>query len=338
MDLNTVWFILIAVLFCGFFFLEGFDYGVGLLLPFLSKADRDRRAVINSIGPFWDGNEVWMITAGAALLTAFPGVYASLTSGFYLVVIFMIMGLIIRAVGFEFRSKGEGSRWRSLWDWALFLGSLVPAFFWGLIIANLMRGIALEENFYHYGGLAPLLNPYALFGALVFVGLFSLHGASFLGIKLVSPLKERAKAAARLLWPPVMLLAALFLVWTYLATDLLHNPGLDGLPLAVIAALALGAYGIFLRRDREMLTFVSGGIAVLSLVVMVFAGLYPNLMISTLDPAFSLTVYNSAASPAVLRWMSIVMLIFLPLVMLYQGWTYWIFRQRVGPDTPDLHY
>ncbi len=338
MDLNTVWFIIITILFCGFFFLEGFDYGVGLLLPFLSRKDRERRAIINTIGPVWDGNEVWMITAGAALFTSFPGVYASLTSGFYLALVIMIMGLIIRGVAFEFRSKREEPLWRERWDWALFLGSLIPAYFWGLMIANLMRGIALDADFYYYGGLLPLLNPYALVGALAFVGLFLLHGASFLGIKLLSPLKEKAWKAARWLWLPVTLLGSGFLVWTYLATDLLDNPGLDGSIPGVITLLALAGYGVFLRLKSEMAVFISGGIAILGTTLMVFSGLFPRIMISTLDPSFSLTIYNSASSPTTLRLMSIVVLIFLPLVMLYQGWTYWIFRQRIGPDSPDLHY
>jgi cytochrome d ubiquinol oxidase subunit II len=338
MDLNTIWYIIITILFCGFFFLEGFDYGVGLLLPFLTRKDQERRAIINTIGPVWDGNEVWMITAGAALFAALPGVYASLTSGFYLAMFFMITGLIIRAVGFEYRSKRDETIWRKRWDWAIFFGSLIPAYFWGLMISNLMRGIALEENAYYYGGLIPLLNPYALFGALVFLGLFTLHGASFLGIKLLNPLKDRAKKTAQRLWLPVTILAAGFLIWTYLTTELLNNPGLDGLVPGIITALALVGYGVFLRMDREMLTFVSGGAAILSATVMIFAGLFPNIMISTLDPAFNLTIYNSASSPIPLRLMSIVVLIFLPLVMLYQGWTYWIFRQRIGPDSPDLHY
>lgn len=207
MDLNTLWFIIIAVLFSGFFFLEGFDYGVGILLPFMSKKDLDRRVVINTIGPVWDGNEVWMITAGAALIASFPEVYASLTSGFYLAMIIMIMGLVIRAVGFEYRSKREEKSWRSRWDWGIFAGSLIPAFFWGLMITNLMRGIALDADGYHYGGLVSLLNPYALYGALAFVGLFTLHGVSFLTIKLSGDLNQAAHRLANRIWLPVTLVA-----------------------------------------------------------------------------------------------------------------------------------
>jgi len=340
MNLNTLWFMIITFLFMGFFFLEGFDYGVGILLPFISKKDLERRVVINTIGPVWDGNEVWMITAGAALLATFPEVYASLTSGFYLAMMTMIMGLIIRAVGFEYRSKREETWWRKAWDWGLFAGSLIPAFTWGLMICNMMRGLALEPDKYYYGGLLPLLNPFALVGGLTFVGLFTLHGASFLGIKLAGPLKDNAKKAGQVIWLPVILLTAGFLVWTFLTTDLLNNPGLDGLPLAIISAAALAAYGYLIRTEKEMLTFISGAIFILSSTVMVFAGLFPRLLVSTLDPAYSLTIYNSAASPGTLRLMSIIVAIFLPLVMLYQGWTYYIFRERLSAESgdADLHY
>ncbi len=193
MDLNTIWFIFITIFFCGFFFLEGFDYGVGILLPFIAKEDRERRAVINSIGPVWDGNEVWMITAGAALFASFPEVYATLFSGFYLALILMVFGLIIRGVAFEFRSKREDPAWRNRWDWILFLGSLLPAFLWGVTVANLMRGFAIDADKHYFGGLLPLLNPFALFGGVIFVGLFVLHGAGFLGIKLTGDLKQKAK-------------------------------------------------------------------------------------------------------------------------------------------------
>lgn len=338
MDLNTLWFVILTVLFCGFFFLEGFDYGVGLLLPFIAKKDIDRRVVINAIGPFWDMNEVWMITAGAALLASFPEVYASLTSGYYLIMILMIIGLVIRAVGFEYRSKREKPSWRNRWDWAIFIGSLIPAYTWGLMISNMMRGLAINSDKYYRGGLLPLLNPYALVGGLVFLGLFLLHAASFLGIKLTGKLNSNAKKAARLSWLPILLLTAGFLVWTFLSTDLLNNPGADGLIPAVIAGISLAAYGYFTWQDREGLAFISGGIAILSATVMVFLGLYPRILISTLDPAFNMTIYNSAASPPTLRLVSIIVLIFLPLVMLYQAWTYWIFRQRLSPESPDLHY
>jgi len=338
MDLNILWFILLTVLFSGFFFLEGFDYGVGMLLPFVAKTDNERRAVINTIGPVWDGNEVWMITAGGAMFAAFPHMYATLFSGFYVALVFMLIGLIIRGVAFEFRSKRDDPAWRSRWDWAIYYGSLLPALLWGVTIANLMRGVAIEADFNYYGGLVPLLNPYSMFGGVVFLGLFLIHGASFLGIKLEGDLKDRVKKLAAKMWIVVVVLTVLFLVWTFFATDILNNPGFDGLIPAILAAVALLAYGWFQRQGKEGLTFISGGLVIILATVMVFSGLFPRLMISTLDPAYSLDIYNASSSPYTLKVITIVAAIFLPVVLAYQGWTYWIFRKRLSPDSPDLHY
>ena len=338
MDLNILWFILLTVLFIGFFFLEGFDYGVGMLLPFIAKEDNERRAVINTIGPVWDGNEVWMITAGGAMFAAFPHMYATLFSGFYVALVFMLMGLIIRGVAFEFRGKREEPAWRKRWDMAIFVGSLVPALLWGVTIANLMRGVPIEADFNYYGGLIPLLNPYSLLGGLVFLSLFIIHGASFLGIKLEGELKQRAKDLGGKVWILAVVLTVAFLVWTYLATDILNNPGFDGMIPAVLAAVALLAYGWFLRKGREGLTFISGGLVIVLATVMVFSGLFPRLMISTLDTANNLTIYNASASPYTLKVLTIVAAVFLPVILVYQGWTYWMFRKRLSPDSPELHY
>jgi len=338
MDLNILWFILLTVLFSGFFFLEGFDYGVGMLLPFVAKTDKERRAVINTIGPVWDGNEVWMITAGGAMFAAFPHMYATLFSGFYVALVFMLIGLIIRGVAFEFRSKREDPAWRERWDWAIYYGSLLPALLWGVTVANLMRGVAIESDMNYYGGLVPLLNPYSMFGGVVFLGLFLVHGASFLGIKLEGDLKDRVKKLSGKIWIAVVILTVIFLVWTYFATDILNNPGFDGLIPAILAAVALLAYGWFLRQGKEGLTFICGGLVIILATVMVFSGLFPNLMVSTLDPAYNLTIYNASSSPYTLKVITIVAAIFMPLILAYQGWTYWIFRKRLSPDSPDLHY
>ncbi len=338
MDLNTIWFILITILFMGFFFLEGFDYGVGILLLIIAKKDNERRAVINTIGPIWDGNEVWMITAGAALFASFPHVYATLFSGFYVPLIIMLLGLIIRGVAFEFRGKRENQAWRNRWDLALFVGSLVPALLWGVTISNMMRGFAIEADMNYYGGMLPLLNPYSLLGGLVFLGLFTLHGASFLGIKLEGELNQKAKDFASKIWIPVVALAVAFLVWTYLETDILNNPGYDGLIPAILAAVSLLAYGLFLRKGKEGLTFIFGGLAILLATIMVFSGLFPRILISTIDPAYSLNIYNASSSQYTLRVMTIVVAIFMPIILLYQGWAIWIFRKRLSPESSDLHY
>ena len=338
MDLNTVWFILVAILFTGFFFLEGFDYGVGILMPFLGKNDTERRGIINSIGPVWDGNEVWMITAGGAMFASFPHVYASLFSGFYLALILILVALILRGVGFEFRGKHESKGWRSFWDWAIFGGSLLPAFLWGVTVANLMRGFAIEQDMNYYGGLLPLLNPYALLGGLVFVALFIMHGANFLVLKAPEEIIGRARKAAFAGWIVAAVLTVAFVVWTFFATDILTKPGLNGLVPAVLAALALLVTGWLVRIKKSGWAFITGALTILFATVMVFTGLYPRILISTLNPDWSLTITNAASSAYTLKVMTIVAAIFVPIVLAYQAWTYWVFRKRVASGTGHLTY
>ncbi|MBU1659923.1 MAG: cytochrome d ubiquinol oxidase subunit II [Chloroflexi bacterium] len=338
MDLNTVWFILVTVLFIGFFFLEGFDYGVGILLPFLGKSDKERRAIINTIGPFWDGNEVWMITAGGASFASFPHFYATLFSGFYTALILMLLALIVRGVAFEFRSQREDPKWRRNWDWAIFIGSLVPAILWGVTVGNLMRGIAIDADMNYFGGLFPLLNPFSLWGGLVFLGLFTMHGAIFLSLKTMGDLAERAKKTASKAWIAALVVTVIFVVWTFLATDILTKPGVNGLIPAALAAVALIAAGWFLKAKREGTAFIMGALTIVFATIMVFAGLFPRLMISTLNPEWSLTIYNASASPYTLKVMTLVAAIFVPIVLIYQGWTYWVFRKRVNTDPQDLTY
>jgi cytochrome d ubiquinol oxidase subunit II len=335
MDLNTIWFVLITVLFTGFFLLEGFDYGVGILLPFLAKEDRERRMLINTIGPFWDGNEVWLITAGGAIFAAFPHWYATMFSGFYLALFLMLLALIVRAVGFEFRSKDKNPQWRSLWDWMIFAGSLLPTLLWGITIGNLMRGVAIGADMNYYGGLLPLLNPFSLTGGLVFVSLFTLHGANFLRLKIAGPLAERAQAAARRSWIPTVVLTVLFVAWGSMATDILSRAG--AILAALLAAAALIAVGWFQKRQRDGWAFVMTALTIALVTVTLFVGLYPRVMISTVSDEWSLTIYNASSSDYTLKVMSIVALIFLPIVLLYQGWSYYVFRQRIGKDT-ELQY
>jgi cytochrome bd ubiquinol oxidase subunit II len=338
MDLNTVWFILVTILFVGFFFLEGFDYGVGILLPFLGKDDVERRAIINSIGPVWDGNEVWMITAGGALFASFPEVYATLFSGFYLALVLMLVALILRGVAFEFRGKRETKRWRNWWDWAIFIGSLLPALLWGVAVANLMRGFAIEKDMNYYGGLLPLLNPYALMGGLVFVSLFCMHGANFLTRKVNGVIMERAKKVAFTFWIIATILTVVFVVWTFFATDILTKAGINGLLPAILAAVALLVTGWLIRKDRNGWAFVCGSLTVVFATIMVFAGLYPRILISSVDPTWSLTILNAASSPYTLKVMTIVAAIFVPVMLAYQAWSYWVFRKRVETKTEELTY
>ncbi len=338
MDLNTVWFILVTVLFAGFFLLEGFDYGVGILLPFLGKKDEERRAVINTIGPVWDGNEVWMITAGGALFASFPHVYATLFSGFYLALVLMLIALILRGVAFEYRSLRDDPVWRNRWDWAIFTGSLLPALLWGVAVGNLMRGFAIDVDMNYWGGLIPLLNPYAILGGLVFVTLFTAHGANFLALKTEGVLVERAKDFGFKAWIAATVLTVLFVVWSFFETDILTKSGVNGLIPAILAAVTLLLSGWFSKKGKDGWAFVASSLTVVLATVMVFAGLFPRILISSMDAANSLDIYNAAASPYTLKVMTIVAAIFVPIVLLYQIWTYRVFRQRIKADPETLIY
>ncbi len=337
MDLNTVWFILIAVLFTGYFFLEGFDYGVGILLPFIAKDDLSRRVVINTIGPHWDGNEVWLLTAGGASFAAFPNWYATLFSGFYIALLLMLLALIARAVAFEYRSKDESPRWRNTWDWVIFFGSLLPAFLWGVAIANIIKGVPIDAHMTYVGGFFNLLNPYALSGGLAFVALFTLHGAIFLNLKTTNSLEEAAHKSAITWWWLALIFVVIFVVYSYFATDIFTRHGFNPGISAFIAAVALILAGVFVKAKSSGWAFVMTALTILFTVVTIFRGLYPRLMISSLNPEWNLTIYNASSSPYTLKVMTIVVAIFVPIVLAYQAWTYWIFRQRLSTKT-ELEY
>jgi cytochrome bd ubiquinol oxidase subunit II len=338
MDLNSLWFILVTVLFVGFFFLEGFDYGVGMLMPFLGKADHERRAILNTIGPVWESNEVWMVVAGGALFASFPDVYATLFSGFYLALILMLVALIVRGVGLEFRSKIENLKWRRFWDWMIFSGSLLPALLWGVAVANLMRGFAIDQDMNYFGGLLPLLNPYALLGGLLFVALFVYHGGNFLALKAPKPIAERMGKITFASWIVTLVLCVGFVIWTFISTDILTKTGVNGLVPAILAAIALGAAGVLARGGKLRWSFVCSALTIILVTIMVFTGLYPRILISSLNPDYSLTIENASSSAYTLRVMTIVAIIFIPIVLAYVGWTYWIFRRRVDPDAEKLIY
>ena len=338
MDLNILWFALIAILYIGFFVLEGFDFGVGILLPFLSKKDLERRAVINTIGPHWDGNEVWLLTAGGATFAAFPQWYATLFSGFYLPLFLLLLALIARGVAFEFRSRDDNPRWRALWDWAIFAGSLLPALLLGVAFANLARGVPIDASMQYTGGFFNLLNGYALLGGAATVLAFTLHGGIFLSMKTTSDLRQRAQRAANRLWLPTVILLGLFAIATYFQTDILSQLGVDPgvVPLLALAAILL--VGVFLRRGRKGWAFGMTALAITASLATFFLILYPRVMISSLNPAWSLTIYNAASSAYTLRTMTIVALIFVPIVLAYQAWSYWVFRKRVRAEPQDLVY
>lgn len=334
MDLRILWFVLIAVLYVGYFVLEGFDFGVGILLPFLGKTDTKRRMMINTVGPHWDGNEVWLITAGGATFAAFPQWYATLFSGFYLPLFLMLIALILRGVAFEFRSKDDNPRWRSLWDWAIFGGSLVPALLWGVAFTNFVIGVPIDASMTFVGGFWNLLNPLALLGGAGALLAFTLLGAVFLTLKTETDLAEPARKLAGRLWLPVALVGAAYAIALYFTTEIPVGP-LVVLVLAIVAALAAGW---LLRQKREGWAFASLAVSIALAVGALFFILFPRVLVSNLDPAYSLTIYNSASGTYTLKVMSIVALVCVPIVLAYQGWSYWVFRKRIGSKQHDLHY
>jgi cytochrome d ubiquinol oxidase subunit II len=337
MTLNTLWFIFIAVLYTGFFVLEGFDFGVGILLPFLGKNDLQRRTIINTIGPHWDGNEVWLIAAGGATFAAFPEWYATLFSGFYLPLFFVLIGLIIRGVAFEFRSKDDHPLWRNLWDWCIFAGSLLPAILLPIAFANLVRGIPIDANMQYVGGFFNLLNPFALLAALTMIVLIIMHGASFLSIKTTGEIEQKAKELVHWLWMLVVLLLVIFLITFFIVTGEWQRINFAIIfPLVAVTASLLAGY--FLRKGQFGRVFITTCVTVAFVVLTIFAMLYPQVMVSSLNPLWSLTIQNAASTPYTLRLMTIVTLILLPIVLLYQGWSYWVFRNRVSGEPKQLTY
>jgi cytochrome bd ubiquinol oxidase subunit II len=324
MHLTTVWFLLIAVLWGGYFFLEGFDFGIGILLPVLGRQPEDRNAMLRAIGPLWDGNEVWVLVAGGATFAAFPEWYATLFSGFYLALLLILIGLILRGIAIEYRNKSEDPVWRGRWDIVIVVGSALPALLWGVAFANIVHGVPINAKHEFTGTLLTLLNPYALLGGLVTLTLFTLHGAIFLTLKTDGNVRSAAKALVNKLGIVAVVLAAAFLIWTQAdtgraATDV----------TAVLAALALIGSLYANAKDREGWAFTAMGLVLLLAVATLFGNLWPNVMPSSTNPAFSLTVRNASSSPYTLGVMSWVALVFTPIVLGYQAWSYWVFRKRV---------
>ena len=334
MELTVIWFILLTVLFIGFFFLEGFDYGVGILLRFLGRNDIERRMIINSIGPVWDGNEVWMITAGGALFAAFPHVYATLFSGFYLALFLMLVALIIRGVAFEFRSKDESPVWRNAWDWGILFGSFTPALLWGVTVCNLIKGVPIDAKMIYVGTFFDLLSPYALAGGIAFVLVFTYHGALYLALKVEGELAERARKMALTVGIFTAVACLTLVGLTYVYTDLFQSTGAG---ITFWAAIGVFVVSYLLARARRVgWAFVFGGLSIVFITIAYFWGLFPRLMVSSLNPAWNLTITNASSSPYTLKLMTYAAFIFVPIVLAYQGWTYWIFRKRVSPK--NLEY
>ncbi|PRZ42053.1 cytochrome bd-I ubiquinol oxidase subunit 2 apoprotein [Antricoccus suffuscus] len=335
MTLVDFWFYLIAVLWIGYFFLEGFDFGVGMLLPVLSRSERERRQLINTIGPVWDGNEVWLVVAAGATFAAFPHWYATLFSGFYLPLLVILVGLIVRGVAFEYRGKGPkaDSRWKRRWDWCITAGSWFSAVLWGVVFANIVRGVPLDKNYDYVGGLGDLFSPYALLGGAAFASVFLLHGAIFLSLKTSGEVQRRAATFAWRIGALTMALGGGFIAWTQVAYG-------DRLSLVffLVDAIALTLALAAVKARRDGWAFVAMGVAIAFMTLAIFVALYPNVMPST-DPQFNLTAVAAASSPYTLHVMTWVAAIMTPVVIAYQGWTYWVFRKRISikhiPADPD---
>lgn len=327
--LETLWFILIAVLFVGFFFLEGFDFGVGMLTPFLGKTDVERRVVINTIGPVWDGNEVWLITAGGAMFAAFPGWYATLFSGFYMALFLMLLALIGRGVSFEFRSKLENPAWRRTWDWVIAVGSLLPPLLWGVALANLMRGIPIDAQTNYVGSFWDLISWYSVMAGVSIVLLFLLHGSLYLALKTEGELRERARGFARRIGAIASAALLVFVVMSYFETDMFTKSGINPGLVPLTAGMALLSVHFFAKAGRDGWAFLMTGLTIALSTITVFMCLFPRVMVSSLNPDWTLTIYNTASNPYTLKVMTIIALTMVPIVVAYQAWTYWVFRKRV---------
>lgn len=336
MEFQVIWFILWSVLWAVYFMLDGFDLGVGILSPFIAKNEKEKAAVLNSIGPVWDGNEVWLITAGGATFAAFPTTYALMFSYLYSALLLILFALIFRGVAVEFRGKAEGAAWKKGWNAALFLGSLLPALLFGVAFGNIFRGLPMDAGGYH-GTLFSLLNPYGLLTGVLFVLLFVVHGALWLALKTGGQVRDRASKTAGGVWYALLLTAVAFLFYTYFETGLYTNYINHNVLLIVPALAVMSLLGIknFLLKNAGLKAFVSSCLTIVMITFTGVIGLFPNLIPSRLDPGSSLTIFNSSSSVYTLRIMTVVALLFVPLVIAYQIWTYRIFKGSNGLDSNE---
>jgi len=329
--LTDFWFGLIAVLWAGFFVLEGFDFGVGVLLPWVARTEGERKVALRSIGPTWDGNEVWLLTAGGATFAAFPAWYASMFAGLYIPLALVLGGLIVRGVAIEYRSKVFSAEGRAWCDRGMVIGSLLPALLFGAAFADLIRGVKMDSGHHIIGGFFDLITPFGLLGGIVTLGFFCFHGAVFLALRTEGPVRERAHQAARALAVPVVVAAAGFLAWSFA-----ERGNAVSLILSVVLAVALVASVLAERAGREGWAFGASALVALGLPVFVFASLWPDVIPARNNSAWSLTVHGASSTHYTLVVMTVVALIFTPVVLAYQGWAYWVFRARVTDSSPAI--
>ena len=333
MEFQVIWFVLWAVLWAVYFMLDGFVLGTGMLHNFLGKSDVEKRVLINAVGPVWDGNEVWLITAGGATFAAFPKTYALMFSYLYTALLLLLFALIIRGVSIEFRGKGEGARWKKGWDIGIGVGSFLPALLFGVAFGNIFEGLAMDAAGYH-GSFFSLLNPYGLITGALFVLLFLVHGSLYLSVKTTDEVSKRAANTAKKIWPVLLAVAVIFLIATAFATRLYDNYLASPLLLIVpiIAVVALVGMRLFMAKGASLLAFAASCVTVVTVVFTGVIGLFPNLIPSSIDAASSLTIYNSSSSPYTLKIMTVVAFIFVPIIIAYKIWVYRIFRSRVSVE------
>jgi cytochrome d ubiquinol oxidase subunit II len=320
------WFIVIAILWTGFFILEGFDFGVGMLHGVVGQDDAGRRAAINTIGPLWDGNEVWLVVAGAAMFAAFPGWYATMFSGMYLALVLLLMSLIIRGVAFEYRGKRDAARWRRTWDRALTVGSVLAPLLIGIALGDLLAGLPIDSAQDYTGSFWDLLQPYAVFTGVTFVLICLLHGATFLGLKTTGEMHQRSRREARRAAPLAGAAVIGFVIWTHVTAGTTFFLSV----IELLAILAVIAAVWLVYADRGGFAFAATTVTIACCILSIFVDLYPNLMVSSTSSAYNLTVHNAASTPYSLKAMTVVVVVFLPLVLIYQAWTYYVFRKRVS--------
>ncbi|MEW4369659.1 cytochrome d ubiquinol oxidase subunit II [Paenibacillus kandeliae] len=333
LSLNELWFVLIAVLFVGFFFLEGFDFGVGMSTMFVARNDKEKRLLINSIGPFWDGNEVWLLTAGGAMFAAFPNWYATLFSGFYLPFVALLLALIARGVAFEFRGKVGHTTWTKVWDWCIFLGSLLPPLLFGVAFSTMLKGLPIDGDMQMRAGFFDVINVYSLVAGVTTVMLCLVHGLMFAALRTTGELRERSHRLAQRLLVPLAGLLVLVAVLTALYTDAFRVRGTALIVMAVVGFVAFVLAGYFIQKRREGWAFGMTGALIALAISGVFVSLFPRVMVSSLGAMYDLTVYNASSGAYSLKVMTIVALSLLPFVLGYQIWSYFVFHKRLNEKT-----
>jgi cytochrome bd ubiquinol oxidase subunit II len=337
MELSELWFVLISILFIGFFFLEGFDFGVGMSTRLLARDQNERTIMVNAIGPFWDANEVWLITGAGAIFAAFPHWYATMFSGYYLLMLTVLLSLIGRGVAFEFRRKVEDTRWTNVWDWVIFFGSMLPPFLLGVLFTSMLKGVPIQEDMNMEAGFSDIINIYSIWGGLSITLLCLLHGLTFLSLKTEGEIRQRSAALAKKLVWPVFGSLVVFVGLSWFMTDIFVVRRIPELIIVVLIVLAFGLAYYFIANKREGMAFTMTGLGIVLTVSSIFVGLFPRVMVSSLNKAFNLTVYNASSGAYSLKVMTIVAVTILPFVLGYTIYSYYVFRKRVS-DKEHLTY